>query len=109
MKIRINGVPAVAELSEAQKPITKEERDHLFDVVVSLANFADEKGLGGVSDKLEETLDMLLEPADSTRTKFASSRRARWASSRREMPVRRGPVPMSELKKATRRRLSTLS
>lgn len=109
MKIRINGVPAIAALSEAQKPITKEERDHLFDVVVSLANFADEKGLGAVSDKLEETLDALLEPGDAKGTEFATSRKVRWASSRREMTAMQGPAQMSKLKKATRRTLSALS
>ncbi len=109
MKIRINGVPVGAKQSEARKPITKEEQDRLFDVVVTLANFADEKGLGDVSDKLEETLDMLLDPGGSARTKFASARRVGWASSRRKTPVRPGPAVMSELKKATRGRLSALS
>jgi len=90
-------------------PITQEERDRLFDVVVTLANFADEKGLEAVSDKLEEALDVLLEPGRGKRAEFATSRQARWASSRQKIPARRAPAPMLELKKAARRRLSELS
>ncbi len=109
MKIRINSLPAPASLGGATKPITKEERDRLFDVVVTLTNFADDKGLGAVSDKLEEALDMLLASEDGETTEFATSRRFGWASSRREMPVERRTTPMVELKNATRRRLSALS
>lgn len=109
MRIRITGAPDPVASVETPKPITKEERDHLFDVVVSLANYADDKGLGAVSDKLEETLDMLLEPGESERAEFASSRQSGWASPRRNVPLKRGPALMSELKKARRRRLSSLS
>lgn len=109
MKIRINSLPATVSLGDATKPITKEERDRLFDVVVTLTNFADAKGLGAVSDKLEEALDMLLASEDAEATEFATSRQVGWASSRREMPVERRTARMVELKKATRRRLSALS
>jgi len=109
MKIRINSLPATVSLGDAAKPITQEERDRLFDVVVTLANFADEKGLGAVSDTLEEALDMLLASEGAEATEFATSRRIGWASSRREMPVEGRTARMVELKKATRRRLSALS
>jgi len=74
MKIVVNGVSDASAFSQNSKPAPQSEQDQLFDIIVTLANFADEKGLEAVSDKLEETLDILLETDRGRRTEFATSR-----------------------------------
>jgi len=49
-----------SEIDAAPSEISKQEKDCLFDNVMQLANYADNKGLQDVADILESALDVLL-------------------------------------------------
>ena len=109
MKIVVNGVADASAFGQNSRPVSKSEQDQLFDIIVTLANFADEKGLQSVSDKLEETLDILLETDHGRRTEFATSRfdGVEFVPSERARTAHR--ALMTELKKARLRRAPALS